>query len=182
MSKDKLTPKQSLFVKEYLVDLNASQAAIRAGYSEETADRIGHENLKKLEIQKAINEAMKERAERLEISQDKVLKEIALIAFGRLSNVLSQEENGEVYVDLSNMSESDKALLAEVQSTRVTQDGDNGSRETVSVKVKANDRLKALDMLMRHLGAYNDKIEVEGNVNIAPVLAAARKRLGGGTK
>lgn len=176
MSKDKLTPKQRLFVEEYLIDLNASQAAIRAGYSEKTADRIGHENLKKLEIQKAINEAMKQRAERLEITQDKVLKEIALVAFGRLSNVLTQTSDGDVFVDLSAMSESDKALLSEVQCTKHVTDAST----TVTTKIKANDRLKALDMLMRHLGGYNDQLEVKGQLSVASVLASARKRLGGG--
>lgn len=176
MSKDKLTPKQSLFVKEYLVDLNATQAAIRAGYSPKTARVTAAENLTKANIQTAIDEAMKERAERLEISQDKVLREIALVAFGRLSNVLTQTSDGDVFVDLSAMSESDKALLSEVQCTKHVTD----ESTTVTTKIKANDRLKALDMLMRHLGGYNDQLEVKGQLSVASVLAAARKRLGGG--
>lgn len=68
-----LTSKQRLFVKEYLVDLNATQAAIRAGYSKKTAGQIGEQNLKKLEIQQALTEAIQARAERVEITQDYVL-------------------------------------------------------------------------------------------------------------
>jgi len=75
-----LTPKQSLFVKEYLVDLNATQAAIRAGYSEKTAGVIGLENLGKPLIADAIEEAMKERGRRTEITADRVLKEIERLA------------------------------------------------------------------------------------------------------
>lgn len=68
-----LTAKQNLFVKEYLVDLNATQAAIRAGYSEKTAHDIGCENLKKPNIAKAIQEAMDARSQRTEITADYVL-------------------------------------------------------------------------------------------------------------
>lgn len=71
-----LTPKQERFVQEYLVDLNATQAAIRAGYKEKTAGSIGQENLKKPEIQKAIQEAMKAQQQRTEITQDYVLQKL----------------------------------------------------------------------------------------------------------
>lgn len=70
-----LTPKQQRFVDEYLIDLNASQAAIRAGYSPSTAGSIGHENLKKPEIQLALQEARKRQQERTQISADAVLRE-----------------------------------------------------------------------------------------------------------
>ena len=71
-----LTPKQERFVQEYLVDLNATQAAIRAGYKEKTAGSIGQENLKKPEIQKAIQEAMKAQQQRTEITQYYVLQKL----------------------------------------------------------------------------------------------------------
>ncbi|MDX1489247.1 MAG: terminase small subunit [Acidiferrobacterales bacterium] len=71
-----LTPKQQRFVGEYLIDLNATQAAIRAGYSEHTAKQQGYENLTKPYVQEAIAEAMLERSERTELSQDWVLAEL----------------------------------------------------------------------------------------------------------
>lgn len=71
-----LTPKQSLFVREYLVDLNATQAAIRAGYSEKTAGQIGEQNLKKLEIKQAVSEAVQERAKKVDITAEYVLSTI----------------------------------------------------------------------------------------------------------
>lgn len=74
MAKNQLTPRQAAFVREYLIDLNATQAAIRAGYSEKTAGRTAHENLKKPEIAQAIQEAQTERAERLELTQDDVVR------------------------------------------------------------------------------------------------------------
>ncbi len=74
MAKNKLTAKQEMFVKEYLVDLNATQAAIRAGYSEKTAYRTGADNLMKPQIQGAIQKAMNKRAEKTEITADAVLQ------------------------------------------------------------------------------------------------------------
>ncbi len=76
-----MTAKQQLFVDEYLIDLNATQAALRAGYSEKTARSIGAENLSKPDIEKAIADALEARRLRTEITQDRVLEELAAIAF-----------------------------------------------------------------------------------------------------
>ncbi len=76
-----MTAKQQLFVDEYLIDLNATQAAIRAGYSEKTAQAIGAENLTKPLVAEAIAEALQARSERTEITQDRVLAELAAIGF-----------------------------------------------------------------------------------------------------
>lgn len=71
-----LTPKQELFVKEYLIDFNATQAAIRAGYSEKTAGAMGNENLQKPEIQDFLSEQQKKRSQRLEITVDDLVREL----------------------------------------------------------------------------------------------------------
>ena len=76
-----MTNKQQLFVGEYLLDFNATQAAIRAGYSEKTAEAIGFENLKKPKIEKAIADALKERRQRYDITEERVLEEIGVMAF-----------------------------------------------------------------------------------------------------
>ena len=82
----KLTDKQRRFVEEYLVDLNATGAARRAGYSEKTADRIGPELLGKSWVSAAIQEAINQRSRRTEITQDRVLNELAIVAFGEGSD------------------------------------------------------------------------------------------------
>ncbi len=69
-----LTPKQQLFVAEYLLNLNATQAAVRAGYSKKTAYSVGHENLKKPEVAAPIQEAMEARSERTGVTQDQVIE------------------------------------------------------------------------------------------------------------
>ena len=72
----KLTPKQARFVAEYLVDLNATQAAIRAGYSRKTADSIGLQLLRKTQVASAIQKAQEDRARRVEITQDEIIRDI----------------------------------------------------------------------------------------------------------
>ena len=81
----KLTAKQERICTEYIIDLNATQAAIRAGYSVKTANRIASENLSKPDIQRKIQELQQERAERTEITQDRVLKELAGIGFAPIT-------------------------------------------------------------------------------------------------
>jgi phage terminase small subunit len=73
--------KQQRFVEEYLIDLKGTQAAIRAGYCEKTANRIASENLSKLDVQAAISEAQRRRAERTRITQDRVVEALAHVAF-----------------------------------------------------------------------------------------------------
>lgn len=82
-----LTEKQKRFVQEYLVDLNATQAAIRAGYSEKTANRIASENLSKLDIQKEIQQAMQQQSQRTGFTQDRVLEKLGQIAFSEEEDV-----------------------------------------------------------------------------------------------
>lgn len=111
----KLTPKQKRFCDEYLIDLNATQAAIRAGYSEKTAGQIGEQNLKKLEIRSYIDDRMAEKESSLIASQEDVLK--------TLSNILSGEEMGTVLrgvgkgaqvIDQAPPSNADKIRAAEI--------------------------------------------------------------------
>ena len=88
-----LTQKQRRFVDEYLIDLNATQAAIRAGYSAKTAGQIGEQNLKKLEIQELLTERMKAREKRTEITQDSVLRDIEAIKRDAMQSIPDKEGN-----------------------------------------------------------------------------------------
>lgn len=150
----KLTPKQQRFVEEYLVDLNATQAAIRAGYSQKTAGQIGERLLKKVEIQQALTERMKAREQRTEVTQDKIVKELAKIAFGDPRNVMSWGPNGVNLKDSADLTDDQAAFVSEVSETTTEHGG--------SLKLKTNDKLKALDLLAKHLGMFKDKVEVTG--------------------
>lgn len=145
-----MTKKQKLFVQEYLIDLNATQAAIRAGYSPETAGSIGAENLKKPEIKNAIDKAMAERSRRTGISQDRVLHELAKIGFANITDVVDPD----TAKILPNAKEED---LACIQSIKIKPNEWGTERE-----IKMYDKKSALVDLGRHLGMFKDKLEVSG--------------------
>lgn len=87
----KLTEKQQRFVDEYLIDLNATQAAIRAGYSAKTADVQGSRMLGNVKVQQAISEAMAERSKRTGVNQDRVVLELAKIAFVKMTDIVDNQ-------------------------------------------------------------------------------------------
>lgn len=143
-----LNEKQTMFVREYLVDLNATQAAIRAGYSEDSAGQIGHELLKKPEIQAVLSEFMRQRAERTRITADRVLEELGRIAFARITSVATWNESGVRTKPSEELTEDDAAAIQEVSET-VNEFGG-------SVKVKLHDKVRALEMAAKHLGLMKD--------------------------
>ena len=140
-----LTRRQSLFVAEYLVDLNAKQAAIRAGYAEGSAADRGWELLHRCPpVMARLKEAMAERAQRTQIGAERVLKEIARIAFADIRNYLTEGENKTLVVrPLMQLSDDDVAALAEVQA-----EGDAKALR----RIKLHDKRAALELLARHLG------------------------------
>lgn len=107
-----LTDKQRRFVDEYLIDLNATQAAVRAGYSENTARSIGSENFGKPAVAEAIAEAQRERAERTGVTADQVVRELARVAFSDLRKVVTG--NGHL-IDPKDWDDDTAAAIAAVE-------------------------------------------------------------------
>jgi phage terminase small subunit len=165
MTDKKLTPKQERFVEEYLIDLNATQAAIRAGYSQRTARQIGEENLSKPDISRAIHAAKAERSQRTHITQDRVLQELARIAFFDLRKLYREDGS------LKGMHELDDEAAAVLAGVDVVETkgnaeigGEDGIRHIPEYvkKVKIPDKVGALGLAMRHLGMLRDKVEHTG--------------------
>lgn len=154
-----MTPKQEQFVREYLIDLNATQAAIRAGYSADTAYSIGHENLSKPEIAEAIAAAQAERAARTAVTADRVLNELALIGFSNMRDYLSITPEGEPFVDLSALSREQAAAINEVTVEDFKDGRGEDARDVRRVKFKLSDKRAALVDMGRHLGMFTDKVE-----------------------
>lgn len=149
-----MTKKQKLFCEEYLIDLNATQAAIRAGYSPETAGAIGAENLKKPQIQKAIAKAMADRSRRTGVNADRVVMELAKIAFVNAANVIDAE-------DATLKEDATAEDLAAVQAVKVKSFGEDG----VEREIKLADKIKALELLGRHLGMFNDRLRLDAKLD-----------------
>jgi phage terminase small subunit len=153
-----LTPKQLRFVEEYLIDLNATQAAIRSGYSEKTAKVIGAENLTKPDIAAAIKAAQAARSQRTQITADMVVQELARIGFSNMRSFTKFGPDGVTLKDIDDLDEDAARCIAEVSETK-TKDGG-------SIKFKLHDKKGALDSLGRHLGIFVDKTEHSGSVTV----------------
>jgi len=177
---DGLTPKQKRFVDEYVVDLNGTQAAKRAGLKASTdgATRVAASSLlADPNVSKAVAIKIEERAMRTQITQDRVLEELARIAFGDPREVMSWGPNGVRLLDSDKLDAAAAAMVSEVSESR----GPNG----LSVSIKLRDRIRALDMLRDHLG-MRTKPEAVVNVNVlvAPeerstILERVREKIGG---
>lgn len=156
-----LTDKQQRFVDEYLIDLNATQAAIRAGYSVANADKIGPELLGKTRVADAVAARMKDRERRTEITQDRVLQEYAKLAF--LDPRRFYDEKGSL-IPVHELDADVAAALSgmEVVTQRAGKDA-GGNQECEEVKkIKFIDKKGALDSVARHLGMFTDKVQMTG--------------------
>ncbi len=157
-----MTPKQKRFVEEYLVDLNATQAAIRAEYSEKTASRIGPELLGKTCIAEAIQKALAERAKRTQITADRVLQELAKIGFANMADYMRVGPYGDPILDFSALTRDQAAALVEVTVEDFVDGRGEDARDVRRVKFKLADKRAALVDIGKHLGMFVERKEVTG--------------------
>jgi phage terminase small subunit len=161
MKGERLNERERAFVREYLVDLNATQAAIRAGYSPRSAKTTGNRMLTKADIQEAIAAANKQRVERVELKADDVIRELMLIAFGDLGRAFGEAGR------LLALGEMDADVRRTIASIEVDELGGEAAGVGFTRKVKTWDKLRALEMLGRHLQLFIDKTEVSGEVTVS---------------
>lgn len=166
--------KQDLFVKEYLKDLNGTQSYIRAGYKvkdENSAAVMANRLLRNVKIQEKIQVAMKEREKRTEITQDRVLNEIANLAFTDRTGIVNLKNNSLIIKNFDELSPEQKACISGVKETKF------------GIEVTFYNKEKALEMLGKHLGMFTEKLEVNGNINSNPfenLTTEELKKLAGG--
>ena len=161
-----LTPKQGRFVQEYLVDLNATAAAKRAGYSEKTAYSIGQENLKKPEIQNAIQEAKIALQKRTEITQEMVIKELAKLGFFDIRKLFGDDGKP---LDISKLDDDTAAALVGLDVQDIA-DGD-GDYIGFIKKYKMADKIRALELLGKYLGTWEPQDKQQTAVEDLTALA-----------
>ena len=168
-----LTPKQARFAAEYLIDLNATQAAIRAGYSAKTAYSQGERLLRHVEVAQAIQAGQQARAVRTEITQDRVLQELARIAFFDIRQLYRPDGT------MKDPSEMDADTAAALASIEVREELERGTGDDeadgqapggatrrkrgelvggYTIKTRVFDKVATLQLAMRHLGMLNDKL------------------------
>lgn len=168
-----LNHKQAAFVREYLICQNATQAAVKAGYSAATAKQQGSRLLTNVDVQAAIAKGKKRVAARAEakfdLTLDKVLAEYQRIAMTGMSKFVHIDVDGTPRIDLSRCSPDDLDLLAEITTDRFTTGRGDDAGELRRVKIKPLDRLNALEKLGKHLGMA-DKAGNEAMSDLASAL------------
>jgi phage terminase small subunit len=181
----KLTPKQKRFVVEYLVDLNATKAAERAGYSKHTANEQGSRLLANVSVSSAIATKQEKRLLKMEISAERVLNELALLGFSNMLDYISVGENGAARVDLSKLTRDQAAAMQEItveeftERTGEDEDGKPTFENVRRTKFKLADKRSALVDLGRHLKLFTDRLQVEDErrLEVQDVKEKLRARL-----
>lgn len=163
-----LTAKQRRFVDEYLIDLNATQAAIRAGYSENRASEIAYQLLQKTTVQSHLSQRQKDLERRTEITQDRVLQELAKLGFADIRKAVKwgdgiaianpdsgemEISNGIALISSDSIDDDTAASISEVSQT------------AQGLKIKMHDKRAALVDIGRHLGMFKDKVEATITTN-----------------
>lgn len=158
-----MTEKQKIFADEYLIDLNATRAyrvAYPAVKKDETAAQAGSRLLRNVKVAKYISERIQDRQQRTEITQDMVIKELAAIGFSKATDYVTIKGGVVCIKDTDALTEDQIRAIAGIK------EGANG------IEIKLNDKEKALELLGRHLGMWNDKLDIN-----APALDDSLKEM-----
>ena len=157
----KLSYKQKRFVEEYIVDLNAKQAAIRAGYSVRTAEKQGWQMMQHAGIRTAIEKYQKNISKKTEITIENILQEYAKIAFTDLTEIIRFEKGLMSVEDFDKLDDKQKACIKKFKCKTMERLNANGELvESDWVEIELHDKQHALDMLGKHLGMFVQKLEV----------------------
>lgn len=175
----KLTEKQKIFVNEYLVDLNATRAykvAYPSYKKEETINAAASRMLRNVKVKEYIDKRMKDREIRTEITQDMVLEEIAKIAFASgtdFAKVVTKSFMKPVLDDKGNPTGEEKEIFYKDVEIEDTDNLPEDKRKAIAaikqtkygIAIESCDKVRALELLGKHLGMFKDKVEVTGNIN-----------------
>lgn len=181
----KLNERQERFCNEYLIDLNATQAAIRAGYKEKTAYSMGQRLLKNVEVQNYIQERKQDRVERTEITQDKVIRELALIAFSNAADYANVVERQAILDGVPLEDKDGNPVMYRTVEPVLTAELTEDQKRALSVikrgkdgfEVRPYDKVRALELLGKHLGLFEEKIAVKGEIKNDPLAGLTTEEL-----
>lgn len=160
---NELTDKQKAFCREYLKDFNGTQAAIRAGYSEDTAKEIASQNFTKLNVQDHIQFLADKMNKKTDNTIERIILELQLIAFGSLRDVAEWDAGGMSIKNSKDLMDGKDRLVSEVNETR--------TEKSTNTKIKMHDKLKALELLGRYHKMFTDKVEQNNTGEIKFTLA-----------
>ncbi|NKE95237.1 terminase small subunit [Pantoea agglomerans] len=158
-----LTDKQEMFCREYLIDLNATQAAIRAGYSDNTARKIGSENLTKPDIAQRIIDLKSERNERVEINADYVLRRLVEIDEMDVLDILKDDGGLKMVHEWPKVW---RTTLSGLDILTTVTNFDETTMENILKKIKWPDKVKNLELIGKHVAvqAFREQVKTEHDV------------------
>jgi len=166
-------PKQEEFCHQYLVDLNGTQAAIRAKYSPNAANVKAAQLLAKVNVQERISELRKQLSQDLRITPERVLKELATIGFLDIRRAFG--EDGKL-LPIKNMPEDVARAIGGIDvSTLIGKDKDAPTIENIH-KIKVIDKKGALELLGKNLALFTENVKVSGELTLAHVVLARKKK------
>lgn len=168
-----MNDKHRRFVAEYLVDLNATQAAIRAGYSAKTAEQQGPRLLGNAEIAAAVQAGKARQLEKVDLTATRVLEEIRRLSFADPRSMFDEHGN---LRPIHTLTAEQAACIGSMEVVKKNLTAGDGQVDTV-IKIKTWDKTRSLEMLAKHFGLLVEKVEIVGEVALLEKVARARKRL-----
>jgi len=172
-----LSAKHKRFVQEYMVDLNGTQAAIRAGYSPKSASEQAYDLLRKPQIQEALAEQVKARSERCKLTADQVIGELMKLAFSNLADYHLVTEGGLASLDLSKITTDQWAAIKRIKIKRCLDGRGEDARMILETDIEMHDKMGPLVNLGKHLGLFRGEGDVSSKeADAAKVVADKEQR------
>jgi phage terminase small subunit len=171
-----LNHRQQLFVAEYLIDLNATRAATAAGYSKSRAAVAGAELVRNRKVAAEIVKKQDKRLGKLEITAERVLRELALMGFANMLDYMTVGADGMADVDLSKLTREQAAAIQEITVDTTGGSGDGERRLVLRNKFKLGDKRGSLELLGKHLELFTEKVKLVGDAELVERLTAGRRR------
>jgi phage terminase small subunit len=165
-----LNEKQARFVREYLIDFNGTQAARRAGYSAKTAKQTAHELLQRPNVQAAVTKAAASQLAKVDAGAERVIHELQLIAFGRVTRLYDKKGN---IIPFHKLADAEAALIAGTETIIKNAKAGDGVVDEV-LKIKTPDRVKALEILAKYHKLLTDQVIVTNDADLIANLQSAR--------
>lgn len=166
-SPEKLNATQERFVSEYMIDLNATQAAVRAGYSAKTAPQQASRLLTYAKVVAEIEKRQAALAQTYGITTESIIKELAKLGFSNMQDYMRASTDGDPYLDFSSLTRDQAAALAEVTVEDFKDGRGEDARDVRRVKFKLADKRAALVDLGKHLGMFKERREINGTMVIS---------------
>lgn len=173
----RLTKRNELFCREYLIDLNGKEAAIRAGYKPDNAKVVASMMLARPEIRFRIAKLQESTFERLDLTAQRVLYELACIAFTNAQDFTTVGPDGEPQLDMAKMSRDQWAAIAEYTEDATGGQNDGERKLIVRRKIKSHDKVAALGMLGKYFKLFTEKVEHSFSDEIIAKLQEGRQRV-----